>query len=55
MSVSIFVELQSFFVGKHFVVKEFAVLREGFVLSHYIFECPYSWALLLKSEKSCAP
>jgi len=32
-------------------VKEFAALKEGHVLSHYIFVCPYSWDLLLKSER----
>jgi len=36
------VDLQGFLVGRHFVVKEFAVLREGHVLSHFIFGCPYS-------------
>jgi len=37
-----------------FVVKEFAVLRERHVLSHYIFGSPYPWVLLSKSERFCA-
>jgi len=41
MSVSIFVDLQGFLVGRHFIVKEFAALKEKHVLSHYIFGCPY--------------
>jgi len=41
MSVPIFVDLQDFLIGRDFVVKEFAVLKEGHVLSHYIFVCPY--------------
>jgi len=51
MSVPIFVDLQGFLVGRHFVVKEFAALKEGHVLSHYIFGCPYPWTLLSKSER----
>jgi len=54
MSVPTFVDLQGFIVDKTFVVKEFAVLREGHILSHYIFGHPYPWDLLSKSEKSCA-
>jgi len=54
MSVPTFVDMQGFIVDKTFVVKEFAVLREGHVLSHYIFGHPYPWDLLSKSEKSCA-
>jgi len=54
MSVPTFVDLQGFIVGKTFVVKEFAVLRDGHVLSHYIFERPYPWDVLSKSERSCA-
>jgi len=51
MSVPIFVDLQGFLVGGHFVVKEFAALKEGHVLSHYIFECPYPWDILSRSER----
>ena len=56
MSVPTFVDLQGFPLGRArgFVVKEFAALREGSVLSHYIFMCPEPWELLLKSERSCA-
>jgi len=54
MSVPTFVDLQGFIVGKIFVVKEFAVLREGHVLSHYIFGRSYPWDLLSKFERSCA-
>jgi len=37
MSVPIFVDLQGSFIGRQFVVKEFAALKDGFELSHYIF------------------
>jgi len=42
MSVPIFVDLQGFLIRKYFVVKEFAALKEGQVLSYYIFVCPYT-------------
>jgi len=51
MSIPIFVDLQGFLIGRDFVIKEFAALKEGYVLSHYIFVCPYSWDLLSKSER----
>jgi len=52
MSVPIFVDLQGFLVGRsHFVVKEFAALKEEHVLSHYIFGCPYPWSCLTKAER----
>ena len=35
-------------------MKEFAALREGSILSHYVFVNPEPWDLLMKSEKSCA-
>jgi len=54
MSVPTFVDLQGFIVGETFVVKEFAVLREGYILSHYIFGRPYPWDRLPKSERSRA-
>jgi len=51
MSVPIFVDLQGFLIGRHFVIKEFAALKDGFELSHYIFVCPYPWTLFSKSER----
>jgi len=50
MSVPIFVDLQGFLVGRHFVIKEFAALKDEFELPHYIFGSPYPWTLLSKSE-----
>jgi len=41
MSVPILVDLQGFLVGRHFIVKEFAALKDEFELSYYIFGCPY--------------
>jgi len=32
-----YLDLQGFLVGRYFVVKEFAVFKDGFKLSHYIF------------------
>jgi len=52
MSVSTFVDLQGFIVGRNFVVKEFAALREGSVFSHYIFGSPLPWSCLIKAEKN---
>jgi len=54
MIVPTFVDLQEFIVGNWFVVKEVTVLKEGSVLSHYIFASAYPWNLLTKSERSCA-
>jgi len=54
MSVSTFVDLQGFIVDEIFVVKKFAVLREGYVLSYYIFGSSVPWNHLTKSERSCA-
>jgi len=51
MSIPIFVDLQGFLIGRDFTVKEFAALKEGYVLSHYIFECPYPWNILSRSER----
>jgi len=51
MSVPIFVDLQGFCIRRDFVVKEFATLKEGYVLSHYIFGCPYPWTVLSKPER----
>jgi len=36
MSIST-LDLQGFIVGRNFIVKEFAALREEFVFSYYIF------------------
>jgi len=54
MFVSTFMDLQGFIVNETFVVKEFAALREGHILSHYIFASPYPWDIFTKSERSCA-
>ncbi|KYN03591.1 hypothetical protein ALC62_05555, partial [Cyphomyrmex costatus] len=54
MTITTFVDLQGFIVGKKFIAKEVAVLREGTILSHYIFTCPIPWNYLTKSEKYCA-
>jgi len=51
MSVPIFVDLQGFRIRRDFVVKEFAALKEGYILSHYIFVYPYPWDILSKSER----
>jgi len=54
MSVPIFVDLQDFFVGRQFVLKEFAALKngfDGFELSHYIFGCSEPWSNLTKVER----
>jgi len=45
------VDLQGFLVGRHFVVKEFAALKDGFELSHYIFGCSVPWDSLTKAER----
>ncbi|KYM98822.1 hypothetical protein ALC62_10452, partial [Cyphomyrmex costatus] len=54
MTIPTFVDLQGFIVGKKFIAKEVAMLREGTILSHYIFTCPIPWNYLTKSEKYCA-
>ncbi|KYM83279.1 hypothetical protein ALC53_06242 [Atta colombica] len=38
--VPTFVDLQGFIVNKKFIVKEVAVLKQGTVLTHYIFTSP---------------
>jgi len=35
-----FVDLQEFFVNNKFIVKEVAVLKQGTILTHYIFTSP---------------
>lgn len=52
--VPTFVDLQGFIVGNCFYAKEVAVLRQGYILSHYVFECPVPWRLLSRAEKSQA-
>lgn len=54
MVVPTFVDLQGFTVGKIFFVKEVAILRNGTVLSHYIFNSPIPWHLLTRADKSKA-
>jgi len=51
MSIPIFADLQGFLIRKDFAVKEFAALKEGHVLSHYIFEPPYPWDILSRPER----
>jgi len=51
MSVSIFVDLQSFLVGRHFVVKEFVALKNEFEFSHYIFGCSEPWSIVSPKRK----
>jgi len=51
MSVPIFVDLQEFLVGRHFVIKEFAALKDEFELSHYIFGYSVPWDNLTKAER----
>ncbi|CAL1685129.1 unnamed protein product [Lasius platythorax] len=51
MSVPTFVDLQGFILNKQFIVKEAAILRRGFILSHYFFACPVPWSMLIKSER----
>jgi hypothetical protein len=51
MSVPTFVDLQGFIFNKRFIVKEAAVLRRGFIVSHYFFACPIPWRVLIKSER----
>ncbi|KYM83478.1 hypothetical protein ALC53_06056, partial [Atta colombica] len=38
-----FVDLQGFIVNKKFIVKEVAVLKQGTVLTHYIFSRGLRW------------
>lgn len=53
MVVPTFVDLQGFTIGKKFIVKEVAVLKQGNVLTHYIFTNSMPWNALTKSERSC--
>jgi len=54
MLVPTFVDLQGFFVNNKFIVKEVAVLKQGTILTHYIFTSPVSWKFLTRSDRSCA-
>ncbi|KYN17054.1 hypothetical protein ALC57_10691 [Trachymyrmex cornetzi] len=54
MLVPTFVDLQGFIVNKKFIVKEVAVLKQGTVLTHYIFTNPVPWKFLTRSDRSCA-
>ncbi|EFN77722.1 hypothetical protein EAI_08668 [Harpegnathos saltator] len=54
MDVPTFVDLQGFMVEKRFIVKEVAILKNGTILSHYIFTSPMPWHLLTRSNKSRA-
>ena len=40
MSMPTFVDLQGFIVNKKFIVKEVAVLKQGTILTYYIFTSP---------------
>jgi len=51
MVVPTFVDLQGFIIGRNFIVKEVAILRDGSVLSHYFFGSPVPWRALTKSER----
>ena len=51
MSVPTFVDLQGFIVGGEFIVKEFASLKDGFELTHYMFTPTYPWEYLTKAER----
>lgn len=51
-NVPTFVDLQGFVVSEKFVVKEVAVLRHGWMLTHHVFTAPMTWDLLTKAEKS---
>jgi len=54
MTIQIFVDLQGFIIEKKFIMKEVMVLRNGVILSNYIFTCPMSRNFLTKLEKYCA-
>jgi len=49
MAISTFVDLKGFIVNKKFIVKEVAVLKQGTVLTHYIFTSPVPWKFLTRS------
>ncbi|KYN19362.1 hypothetical protein ALC57_08307 [Trachymyrmex cornetzi] len=41
-------------IQQNFIVKEVAVLKQGTVLTHYIFTSPVPWKFLTRSDRSCA-
>ncbi|KYN22481.1 hypothetical protein ALC57_05117 [Trachymyrmex cornetzi] len=43
-----------FIIEKQFVVKEVAILKNGNILTHYIFKSPMPWRFLTTSDKRCA-
>ncbi|EFN78319.1 hypothetical protein EAI_12064 [Harpegnathos saltator] len=51
MDVPTFVYLQGYIVGKRFIVKKEAILKNGTILLHYIFTSPMPWHLLTRSDK----
>lgn len=51
MAVPTFVDMQGFFIGKHFILKEVAILSNGGVLAHYIFTNPIPWSNLTIADK----
>ncbi|KYQ48812.1 hypothetical protein ALC60_12135 [Trachymyrmex zeteki] len=54
MPIPTFVDLQGFIVNKKFIVKEVAVLKQGTVLTHYIFTNPVPCKFLTRSDRSFA-
>ena len=46
-----YVDLQFFWVGDSYIVKELAILDDDLKLSHYIFAPPYSYSALSKGAK----
>lgn len=50
----IFVDLQGFMVDERFKVKEFAALKRGRELTHYIFGPSIPWSLLENADRSRA-
>ncbi|KYN15183.1 hypothetical protein ALC57_12592 [Trachymyrmex cornetzi] len=51
MLVPTFVDLQGFIVNKKFIVKKVAVLKQGTVLTHYIFTNPVPWKFLTRGYR----
>ncbi|KYN36143.1 hypothetical protein ALC56_09518 [Trachymyrmex septentrionalis] len=54
MPVPTFVDLQGFIVNKKFIMKEVTVLKQGTVLTHYIFTSPMPRKFLTRFDRSCA-
>jgi len=51
MSVPIFVDLQGFLVGRHFVVKELLLSKMDSNFLIIIFGCSVLWDSLIKAER----